>query len=515
MAKAKSHTKAKAKEKLLPRPQFKARPLALGLIVTLLVIIGLVVVYRSLAANESMSVLPSTSNVSLGASFTVTIRENSNTTPVNAVEADLTYDQTKFQFVSIDTSGSAFNQGAVATGGGGNVQIARIITGSSGAATLTGDQLVATVTFTAIGTGATAINIGTGSAVVRASDNTNVLTIKNNGAYTIADTTPPNAPTGLTVGTRTVSSIAMSWTAPTDNVGVTGYKVFRNGTLVNSNVSTTSFTDTGLSPGTNYSYTIIAFDAAGNNSSASTALATSTLPDTSAPTVPTGLTVGTRTVNSIAFSWAGSTDNVAVTGYNILRNGTKVGTSATASYTDTGLTPNTAYSYTVQAFDAVPNTSASSTALATSTLPDTTAPSTPTGLLSPSQSTNSISLTWSASTDNVGVTGYKVLRNGTLINGNVATTSFTDTGLTQGTAYSYTIQAFDAAGNVSTSSAASSFSTKSKPGDVNSDGFVNATDLSILASHYNQSGNFSQGDLNNSGVIDIFDLSILASYWGT
>ncbi|MFF5288845.1 fibronectin type III domain-containing protein [Paractinoplanes globisporus] len=94
---------------------------------------------------------------------------------------------------------------------------------------------------------------------------------------------------------------------------------------------------------------------------------------------------------------------------------------------------------------------------------DTTAPSTPTGLASPAQTSDSVSLSWNASTDNVGVAGYQVLRGGAQV-GTTTTTSYTDTGLTASTAYSYSVRAYDAAGNTSAASAALSVSTTSGGG---------------------------------------------------
>ncbi len=88
---------------------------------------------------------------------------------------------------------------------------------------------------------------------------------------------------------------------------------------------------------------------------------------------------------------------------------------------------------------------------------DTTAPTTPTGLAS-SVNGNSITLTWNASTDNVGVTGYRVYRNGALV-ATVSSTSWTDTGLAVSTTYSYRVSAIDAAGNASAQSAALSVRT--------------------------------------------------------
>ena len=89
---------------------------------------------------------------------------------------------------------------------------------------------------------------------------------------------------------------------------------------------------------------------------------------------------------------------------------------------------------------------------------DTQAPSVPTGLAAVSVSSSQISLTWSASTDNVGVTGYQVIRNGTLI-GTTTATSYQSVGLAAGTTYTYKVTAFDAAGNQSGQSAAASATT--------------------------------------------------------
>jgi len=75
------------------------------------------------------------------------------------------------------------------------------------------------------------------------------------------------------------------------------------------------------------------------------------------PSAPSGLTATATNSSSVHLSWTASTDNVGVTGYNIFRNGTKVGTSTTNSYTDSGLTSNTQYTYTVTAYDAAGNAS--------------------------------------------------------------------------------------------------------------------------------------------------------------
>ena len=93
---------------------------------------------------------------------------------------------------------------------------------------------------------------------------------------------------------------------------------------------------------------------------------------------------------------------------------------------------------------------------------DTQPPTAPTNLASPSQTSTTIALTWTASTDNVGVTGYRIFR-GASVAGTSATTSFTADGLTPSTSYTFTVAAFDAAGNVSPASAARSASTTARP----------------------------------------------------
>ena len=132
---------------------------------------------------------------------------------------------------------------------------------------------------------------------------------------------------------------------------------------------------------------------------------------------------------------------MGVAGYDIYRNGSlaKTVTGATTSWTDTGLQPSTAYTYTVDAFDAVPNTSVRSAPATTTTLApatDTTAPTVPAGVTATAISSSSVTVSWTASTDAVGVAGYDIYRNGSLaktVTG--ATTSWTDTGLQPSTAY--------------------------------------------------------------------------------
>ena len=153
-----------------------------------------------------------------------------------------------------------------------------------------------------------------------------------------------------------------------------------------------------------------------NFSALSTALAVTTpaVGDGEAPSVPQNLHTTSVASTSVSLAWDASTDNVGVTAYIVTRNGVDLPATAGTTLTDGLLAPGVTYTYTVRARDAALNTSAPSASLVVTT-PDGAAPSVPTGLATTSVSSTSVGLTWNASTDNVGVTGYDVRRNGTLI----------------------------------------------------------------------------------------------------
>jgi PQQ-dependent dehydrogenase (s-GDH family) len=178
-----------------------------------------------------------------------------------------------------------------------------------------------------------------------------------------ADTQAPTAPTNLAATSITTSSFTLGWTASTDNFGVAGYDIYRNGTKINSSTVTTStYALTGLVANTNYSMVVRSKDAAGNFTNSST-LVVKTLAtgDTQAPTAPTNLGFTNVTSTSFTLKWSVSTDNVAVTGYDIYNGNTKINTATMigTSFSVTGLLPNSAYAITVRAKDAAGNTSTS------------------------------------------------------------------------------------------------------------------------------------------------------------
>ncbi len=101
------------------------------------------------------------------------------------------------------------------------------------------------------------------------------LTAGGGGGGT-SDTTAPSVPSGLSATVLSSSQINLTWSASTDNVGIAGYRVYRNGTQVGTPTGT-SYSDTGLSPSTTYVYTVAAYDAAGNQSSQSSSASATTL----------------------------------------------------------------------------------------------------------------------------------------------------------------------------------------------------------------------------------------------
>jgi chitodextrinase len=178
----------------------------------------------------------------------------------------------------------------------------------------------------------------------------------------------------LVAGAVANNSVTLTWTAATDNVGVAGYGVFRDG--VKSGTATgTSYGDTTVAATTTYTYTVKAYDAVNNESAASNSLAVTTTAkdDTEPPSVPVGLASTDVTDTTATISWQASTDNGSVTGYQVFRNGVQAGSTSTTSYTDSGLTDGTTYSYTVKAYDAADNVSEASSLLSVTTQGGSTA----------------------------------------------------------------------------------------------------------------------------------------------
>jgi len=188
----------------------------------------------------------------------------------------------------------------------------------------------------------------------------------------VGDTIAPTAPTLSASGT-TQTTTNLSWSGATDNVGVTGYDVYKGAILLGSTAST-SYAVTGLVASTAYTFSVKAKDAAGNISISSNVVNVTTSAvagDTTAPSTPTSLTASGTTQTTTSLSWTASTDNVGVTGYDIYSGASLLGNVAGTSANITGLVASTAYTFSVRAKDAAGNTSASSNVVAVTTLSNT------------------------------------------------------------------------------------------------------------------------------------------------
>jgi chitodextrinase len=321
-----------------------------------------------------------------------------------------------------------------------------------------------------------------------------------------ADTIVPTAPTALAASGTTSTTTNLSWTAATDNVGVTGYDVFQGATLLGT-VTTTTYSVTGLTASTAYSFSVKAKDAAGNSSTASNILNITTLPAVAAYCTSQGNSVADESIGRVQIGTINnpSTGGTGYTDFTAISTNLTKGASTTITVTPTWTSTAYAEGYAVwidynndKDFDdagelvwsnpAVSTTpvSGSFTVSATAltgatrmrvsmrynaipvacgafdfgqvedytvniTVGDVTAPSVPKNLAASGTTQTSTNLSWTAATDNVGVSGYDVYQGATL-KASVTGTTYAVTGLTAATAYTFSVKAKDAAGNISASS---------------------------------------------------------------
>lgn len=266
-------------------------------------------------------------------------------------------------------------------------------------------------------------------------------------AFTDLDTQSPSAPTKLIATDITHTTITLSWTSSHDNKAVKGYQVYRDGKKIVSTTKTI-YTNKDLTPGQKYSYTVRAYDAAGNISENSAVLNVTTISDLQSPTSPEDLKASSATYSSVSLSWKPSTDNVGIKGYEIYCNDKKVASTSASSYEYNKLTPGNHYIFYVKAYDKAGNYSEKSSAVYVSTLPDKAAPSPPHGLKASSVTVTQVSLTWSPASDNFKVRGYDILRDGVKV-GTSTKTNYLDKNLIPGKNYTYTVRASDVSGNLS------------------------------------------------------------------
>jgi hypothetical protein len=255
-------------------------------------------------------------------------------------------------------------------------------------------------------------------------------------------TPPPNAPTGVTATVVAGPAVQVGWSAVS---GAAGYQVRRNGTLLDT-VTSPGYTDAAPPSDTLLSYTVRAVDGIGQPS-------VDSLPaevTITAPAAPANLTATVIAGPNVELAW----DAVAgAVSYAVLRNGSPLSSVSSPGFTDPAPGTGT-ISYTVRATDGIGQQSADSAPASVTVTPppppDTVKPSKP-GKPTGSATDTTTTMSWAASTDNIGVTGYRIYRNSSAVNTS-PTPSFNDTGLAPSTTYKYQVAAFDAAGNESAKS---------------------------------------------------------------
>lgn len=343
---------------------------------------------------------------------------------------------------------------------------------------------------------------------------------------TSSDSQAPTSPTNLAANGTTSNSVSLSWIASTDNIGVSGYDVYMNSTL-KTTVSGTSTTISGLTASTAYSFYVVAKDAALNSSSASNVVNATTASGTSITfctsqgnstadekigkvvfgsinntttgtagyenftALSTNLTSGTANTITITPSW---TSTVYSEGYAVWIDYNKNGlftdagelvwskaTSTTSPVSGTITIPASAALGTSRMrismkYNAIPTSCEAFsygqvedyTVNIVSGTNDSNTPSSPTNLAASGTTQSTTTLSWTAASDNVGVSGYDVYNDNTII-GTVSTTTYNVTGLTAATAYSFSVKAKDAAGNISVASNTLNVTTSASAGSTASD----------------------------------------------
>src|SRR3990167_1903931 len=218
------------------------------------------------------------------------------------------------------------------------------------------------------------------------------------------DTQTPTVPTNLSATAISSSQINLSWTASTDNVGVTGYRIYRGGTQVGTS-ATNSYFDTGLSPSTSYSYTVSAYDAAGNVSGQSSS-ASATTQSASAGSAQLSWNVNTESdLAGYRVYYGVSPRSVSISCPSQGGYANNINVNNVTNYTISNLTSGQTYYFAITAYDTSNNESCYSAEVSKTigAASDTQTPTVPTNLSATAVSSSQINLSWTVSTDNVGV----------------------------------------------------------------------------------------------------------------
>jgi fibronectin type 3 domain-containing protein len=263
-----------------------------------------------------------------------------------------------------------------------------------------------------------------------------------------ADTAPPSAPGSLTAASGNPTSALVTWAPATDNVGVAGYNLLRDGQIITT-TNSMFYQDSGLTDATTYTYTVQAFDLAGNTTTSAPVniQTTNVIP----PTTPGHVVAKVLSCTSASVTWTASTGKTGVAWYLVFMGLSPSGlsqvsetSSSTLTYSNYTLSPGTTYYIALEAEDSYENISYMSTPVAFTTA---ALPAAPGSVLATPAATTKIGVTWSASTGSFPIALYFVYRGSSPSSlSKVATvtgTSYTDLSVTPSTTYYYAIQAQD------------------------------------------------------------------------
>lgn len=493
-----------------------------GIFVFIIALFGVVVLFRSQAADQNPpapAVYLTPTNVTYAANqtFTVNLRENSGSIPVYAVGAKISYPANLLEFQSISTTNTAFPTVVPSATYGGNGEVSVEAGAAAGGNPLTGDNFVATITFKTLTSSGTAnLSFGNGTQLLESTNFTNLLSASDMyGASFTVDTTAPSVSVtspanNASIARGTTATITVS---ASDNSSVNAVDVLIDGvvrTTLTSAPYNYSWNTSSLSLGA-HSIQAVARDPYGNTGNSQVVnvqVVDKTAPAISLTSPANGATVvGPVSISATASDDSGGTGMSRVEFYV---NDGLVGTDTTSPYSfswNSTSVVDGSYSIYAKAYDkASPaNTKTSNTVTINVDNTDDEPPTSPGNFRSTGSTLSSVSLAWNASTDNEGVTGYRVSRNGSVI-ATINALTYVDTNLSEGTTYNYTVSAIDAAGNSSNPSSLSASTNQLKAGDFNRDEQVNLADLALLLSKWDQPD--TNIDLNNSGKVDLVDLAI-------
>lgn len=313
---------------------------------------------------------------------------------------------------------------------------------------------------------------------VQARDDADNFSSISSGSFSTIDSSPPGAPGQPEFSSITETTARADWSAASDNVGVVEYQYSLNGAEWASNGTLLYLNLTGLIAGTNNTLQVRARDAANLFSSVSSNSFTTA--DSTAPGAPGTPSFSSITGTSASVTWSAATDNVGVTAYQYRTNGGSLVQVSGPPVSLSGLSQATTFTVEVRARDAVglwgPFSSNSFTTL------DTSAPSAPGTPTFSNITATSATASWSAASDNVGVTGYEWHRTGgswTSSSGSPASL----TGLSPATTYTFQVRARDAAGNWGSVSSAS-FTTPAAVTISNRNVTTHITGAAVAQAHY-------------------------------